>query len=101
MYDETIADFTKVIEFNPKDAPAYNNRGLAYAKGKKQYKKAFADFNKAIGLDPDFAEAYDNRGIAYRVMDNDREKACADWRRACELRRCDSYRLARDNGYCE
>ena len=100
-YDASIADFSKAIEINPKDTAAYNNRGLAYAKGKVLYEQAFADFNKAIELNSQFAEAYDNRGIAYRIKFNDKAKACADWKRACELRRCDSYRLARKNGYCE
>ncbi len=100
-YSEAIADFSKSIELNPKDAAAYNNRGLAYAKGKTLYEQAFADFNKAIELNPQFAEAYDNRGIAYRIKFNDKVNACADWKRACELRRCDSYKLARNNGYCE
>lgn len=100
-YDESIADFSKVIKLDSEDAAAYNNRGLAYAKGKALYEQAFADFNKAIQLNPQFAEAYDNRGIAYRIKFNDKAKACADWKRACELRRCDSYKLARSNGYCE
>lgn len=99
-YDSAISDFSKTIELNPKDAAAFNNRGLAYARGKKQYDEAFSDFNKAIEINPKFAEAYDNRGIAYRIKYDDREKACADWKHACELGKCDSYYLARQNGYC-
>lgn len=100
-YDPAISDFSKTIELNPKDAAAFNNRGLAYAKGKKQYDEAFSDFNKAIGINPQFAEAYENRGIAYRIKYDDKQKACSDWNRACELGKCNSYNLAKQNGYCQ
>ena len=100
-YGPAISDFSKTIELNPKDAAAFNNRGLAYAKGKKQYDEAFSDFNKAIGINPQFAEAYENRGIAYRVKYDDKQKACSDWSRACELGKCNSYNLAKQNGYCQ
>jgi len=99
-YDSAIIDFSRAIQLNPKDASAFNNRGLAYAKGKKQYDEALSDFNKAISINPQFAEAYENRGIAYRVISDDKQKACADWGRACELGKCNSYDLAKKNGYC-
>jgi tetratricopeptide (TPR) repeat protein len=101
LYDQAIADFSRSIELNPRDSAAYNNRGLARAKGLKEYNKAIVDFTKAVELDPQFAEAYDNRGIAYRMASDDKVKACADWKRACDLHRCNSYNLARQNGYCQ
>ncbi|UCH81044.1 MAG: tetratricopeptide repeat protein [Nitrospiraceae bacterium] len=101
LYKKAVGDFTKVIELNPDDVAAFNNRGLARARGLKKYDEAIADFSKAVELDPQFAEAYDNRGIAYRMAGNDKVKACADWKKACDLNRCDSYNLARQNGYCQ
>lgn len=100
-YQLAAGDFTRAIELSRNDAEAYNNRGLVFAKGMKKYDLAIADFGSAIGLNPEFAEAYDNRGIAYRMKDNDKERACSDWKKACELDRCSSYDLAKQNGYCE
>ncbi len=99
MYDQAVSDYTKTIELNPQDSHAFHNRGLVYARGVKNYDHAIADFSKAIETDPDFAEAYDNRGVAYRLTDK-KEKACADWKRACDLGRCRSYDLTKENGYC-
>ena len=101
LYDKAVADFSKAIELHPQDRDAYNNRGLALARGLKEYNQAIADFTKAVELDPQFAEAYDNRAIAYRMAGNDKLKACADWKMACDLNRCNSYNLARQNGYCQ
>lgn len=100
-YGLAIDDFSKTVELTPDDAMAYNNRGLAYARGKKQFDLAIEDFSKVIELAPDFAEAYDNRGIAHRMKSNDKEKACNDWKQACRLNRCGSYEIAKKDGYCE
>ena len=58
-----IADFSEAIRLNPKDAVAYNNRGVAYY-AKSDLDRAIADFNEAIRLDPKDAIAYNNRGAA-------------------------------------
>ena len=55
QHKEAIADYDKAIELNPKDAQAYNNRGVA-KKMLKQYKEAIADYDKAIELNPKYAE---------------------------------------------
>src|SRR5437660_796308 len=48
--DGAIADYTKAIEIDPRDAQAYENLGLALlTKGKDQ--EAEQDFKKAIELD--------------------------------------------------
>ena len=44
-YPEAIADFTKAIKLDPKDADAYYNRGIAY-KALGKTKKAETDFAK-------------------------------------------------------
>ena len=100
-FDRAVEDFSRVIELDPDDVFAYNNRGLARARGLKKYNEAIADFTKAVELDPQFAGAYDNRGIAYQMAGADKGKACADWKKACDLNRCNSYNLARKNGYCQ
>jgi tetratricopeptide (TPR) repeat protein len=100
-YEKAIEDFTKAAELNPIDAPAFNNRGLAYAKGFNDYKKAIADFSIAIELNPQFAEAYENRGIAFMKKEGKQQEACADWKRACDMNKCNSYNLAVQNGYCK
>ena len=63
-YDTAIADFDEAIRLDPKFAPAYVNRGLAYA-AKGDLDKAFADCTKAIELKPDYADAYYGRGDAF------------------------------------
>ena len=63
-FDEAITEFNKVIETNPKSAPAYYNLGFAYDK-KGDLAKAISYFSKAIEADPTLADAYYNRGFAY------------------------------------
>ena len=48
--DRALTDFNNAIEFDPKSAAAYYNRGLVYwAKG--DLDRAFADYNKAKELE--------------------------------------------------
>ena len=84
QYDRAIAYFNKAIELNPRDADAYNNRGLAYFEGKGQYDKAIVDYNKAIELNPRSAAAYNNRGLAYGYKGK-YDKAISDCNKAIEL----------------
>ena len=65
QYKEAIADYDKAIELNPKDAKAYNNRGVA-KRQLKQYKEAITDYDKAIKLNPKDVKAYNNRGLRKR-----------------------------------
>jgi tetratricopeptide (TPR) repeat protein len=51
QYDQSIADFTKAIEINPRLAQAYNSRGIAYKK-KKLRDKAIADYRAALEVNP-------------------------------------------------
>ena len=84
QYDKAIADLSKAIELNPKDAKAYYNRGLAYGKGKGQFDKAIADFTKAIELDPTDANAYIGRGVAWGKK-GVYDRAISDCNKAVEL----------------
>ena len=69
-YKGAIADFTKVLEINPQDAKAYNERGIA-KNGLKDYLGAIADFTKAIEINPRDAYIYfDNRaGVKVEIGD--------------------------------
>ena len=65
-----IASLTDVIERNPRDAEAYNTRGVVYAK-LGRYSNAIDDFSHAIELNPHFSGAYTNRALAYRQEKRD------------------------------
>jgi len=61
---EAIAEYDEAIRLEPYLAPAYNNRGNAYAR-LGQLERALPDYSEAIRLDPYYGLAYSNRGIAY------------------------------------
>src|SRR6266511_4923443 len=75
-YDSAVAEFTKAIQANPKDARGYTNRGTAYRQGAQaaeaagdaagaatRYSSALADFSKAIEVAPKDEVAYRERGM--------------------------------------
>ncbi|MEJ2098954.1 MAG: tetratricopeptide repeat protein [Desulfobacterales bacterium] len=74
----------KSIAANPKNAEAYNNRGLALY-NLKLYQQAIADFSQALRINPQYAEAFNNRGNAYYQMDQ-YEKAEADFNQSLQLK---------------
>jgi tetratricopeptide (TPR) repeat protein len=82
-YAKAIADYSKAIEINPKDAATYYNRGLAWVY-KGDYDKAIADFTKAIELNPRYTAAYNNRGNIYDSK-GDYDKAIVDYTKAIEI----------------
>jgi tetratricopeptide (TPR) repeat protein len=97
-YQLAIADYSKAIDLNPGNFPAYNNRGIVYAE-LGRYQKAMEDFNTAISLNKNFADAYHNRSLTY-FNERKRKAGCADARKACELGNCGALGLARDRGLC-
>jgi tetratricopeptide (TPR) repeat protein len=48
-----------VLQIDPGNAMAYNNRGGAYY-NKKDYNRAIADYEAALRIDPNHALARDN-----------------------------------------
>jgi tetratricopeptide (TPR) repeat protein len=60
QHDKAIADFSKAIEINPRDANNYFNRGIAYF-FKREYEKAWDDVYKTESLGyrvrPEFLKA--------------------------------------------
>jgi eukaryotic-like serine/threonine-protein kinase len=83
QWDKAIGAYTQAVEFDPKFARAWSNRGNAYA-GLHQYEQALADYSKAIELDPKFATAWSNCGVAYTHL-GQWDKAVADLSRILEL----------------
>ena len=57
--DLAIAEFTKSIEVDPKNAGAHNNLGVAYERQQLDG-KAMEQFKQAIMLQPDFTQAHFN-----------------------------------------
>ena len=82
-YDKAIADCTKIIELDPRNARAYYGRGWAYEK-KGEWDKAIADYSKIIELEPENALAYQNRGLAYESTGK-LDKAITDYTKVIGL----------------
>ena len=82
-YQAAIADYTKVIDINPRYSDVYYHRGTAkyflY-----NYQGAIADYTKAIEINPQDEFVYTFRGLS-REWVNDLEGACDDWRKAVDL----------------
>ena len=59
-YEKAIADFTRLITLDPRNAWAYASRGLAEAEH-QQYDKAIADLDEALKLEPQNPDALNGR----------------------------------------
>jgi tetratricopeptide (TPR) repeat protein len=81
--EDTLADFSKAIELDPKFTWPWSSRGSAY-NALRLYDKALADLTKAIELDPKHTSAWSNRGVAYFHL-RQYDKALADLNKAIEL----------------
>ena len=67
--NEEIAELTKSIEINSKDAVAFYNRANAKYNS-KDCQKSIADYNSAIEINAQYDDAYYNRGRAkYKLKD--------------------------------
>jgi len=95
-YVGAIQDYNKAIELNPKDALAYNGRGLA-KEGLQDYRWAIQDYNKAIELNPNIAGAYLNRGLA-KIYFGQKDNGCLDLSKAGELDYAKAYEAIKE--YC-
>ena len=62
--DRAIEAYSRALELNPRDAEAYNNRGIAYHR-KREVDQAIKDYSKVMELNPGLAIAYNNRGVAH------------------------------------
>jgi tetratricopeptide (TPR) repeat protein len=66
---QTIKDYDKGIELDPKFATLYMFRGIAYS-NLSNHHEAIKNFNRAIELNPKDAAAYSNRGYAHSRLGN-------------------------------
>jgi tetratricopeptide (TPR) repeat protein len=82
-YPQAIQLFTRAIEIDPKYAPAYHGRGVAYL-NQGERDRAIADFSEAIRLDPTDARALYHRGVAY-FRSGDYDRALPDFSEAIRL----------------
>jgi len=82
-FDEALVEYDEAIRIEPKNAPAYNNRGTAYG-ALGQYDRATDDFDESIRLDPVYAEAYNNRGIVSGKL-GQYEKSVEDYGEAIRI----------------
>jgi len=81
--DKAISEYDLIINENPNNADAINNRGLAYNLiGNTE--QAIKDFDRAIHLDPDGFDIFNSRGIAYHKI-GELDKAIADFNRSIEI----------------
>jgi tetratricopeptide (TPR) repeat protein len=81
--DEGIAEHSKVIELDPKDANAWSGRGFAHRK-LGQWDKALVDFSKVVELAPKRAWPWYNRGLVHCDMRH-WDKAIDDYSEAIKL----------------
>lgn len=65
-------------------ARSYNDSGLKYVRGEKNYQKGIIFFSKAIAVKPNYSVAYTNRGNAYRFL-KEFDKSEADIQMAIKL----------------
>jgi len=83
-YKGAIEDYTKILEFNPKDAyKIYKNIGDCLD-NLKEYKAAIVNYNKAIELNPDYANGYNNRAMCKFHLEEYKE-AIQDLNKEIEL----------------
>ena len=81
--DMAIKTYSAAIDYNPCNASAYNNRGIAYG-NKGDFDNAIKDHNAAIKLNPCESDFYTNRGAAY-VDQEDFDNAIQDYNMAIQL----------------
>ena len=82
-YERAIEFANEAIELNPKNAKAYNERGIAYGGLGEEY-KSLEDYNKAIELNSNSALYFSNRGHMHMFFKNP-DDAIKDFKKAIEL----------------
>ena len=78
-----IRDYDEAIRLNPKNAVAFNNRGVTFEL-LRQYERAIEDYEEAIRLDPNSGLYLANRGDAFRITGK-YAQAIADYRKGLTM----------------
>jgi tetratricopeptide (TPR) repeat protein len=82
-YEESLQAYDKVIQINPQNAAAWNNRGIDLGLLNK-YDDALQSFLRATSINSSFAEAWFNVGIAYDFF-GEYENAINAYTKATEI----------------
>ena len=88
MFIEAIADFDRVIAFDPANYEALFRRGIAWSR-MGRLDRAVADFDQVAAMDPTYTYVYKERGKAYDRLDRMAD-AAADFDRAMALNPADA-----------
>lgn len=83
LFEQAVEDFSRCIALDPRNLPAYNNRGNAHHR-LGQYEKSIQDYSRVIEMDSEFVTAYINRGLTYSAMGKT-ARAMRDFTRAIEI----------------
>ena len=94
-YEEAAADYARVIQLQPDNAIAYNNRAYNLALAGKQLERALEDVETALELHGPDEAFLDTRGYLLYLLDRP-DEALADLDSAIELRH--RHRLGSGNG---
>ena len=81
--DLAIADFTKALEIDPRNAYAYYERGNKWV-WKGDYERAISDYTKVVELNPSYADVYYKRGDVW-FDEHNLDNAIADFTKGIEL----------------
>lgn len=96
FYQHGISDLSKAIQYDPKDAPSWANRGSCYYR-MSDFPKALNDFNHSLALKPN-GQVYGSRAGCYTKLKRD-ENAVADYTKAYSLGHNANFLFNRGNAY--
>ena len=83
IWKNSIALWSHVVEYMPKSAKAYSNRGQAYQEG-GEIDLALKDYDQAVHLDDTLVYPYRNRAVIYKGLGLFKE-AEQDFKKAASL----------------
>jgi Flp pilus assembly protein TadD len=73
-YEIALEWYNKALEIDPKNARAWNNKGIVLAVlALEKYKEAIGLFDKALEIDPKDARAWNNKGILLANLEKYKE----------------------------
>ncbi|XP_076245394.1 small glutamine-rich tetratricopeptide repeat-containing protein alpha [Calliopsis andreniformis] len=82
-HHEALANYTKAIQLDGRNAVYYCNRAAAYSKI-GDHQQAIKDCHTALSIDPSYSKAYGRLGLAYSSMDRHKE-AKDSYQKALEM----------------